>query len=171
MLLVVALSLASCTPRSAPTACPPLESEPAPAAAEALEQRISALADAGGLVSLTLTEDEATAYLRHRLVSDDAIEPRITLREETICAQMNLPCLGQRLLIVAELAPYISDGNLAVDLTTLSLQRRSVPGWLRRSAESTLNELLVELSGAALVRSVSLVDHALTLVVEMPEAR
>ncbi len=171
ILLVLAFSIVGCTPRSVPTACPPPEGEPAPAAAEALEQRFSALADAGGLVSFTITEDEATAFLRHRLLPDDALGPRITLREESICAQLDLPFLGQELRAVAELAPRVADGHLAVELMTLLLWGRAVPRWLRRSAESTINELLVELGGEALVRSATLEDHALTLVIEIPRAR
>jgi hypothetical protein len=170
VVLVLVIFLLGCAPRSAPTACPPLEIESAPATAEALEQRISAVAGAGGLLSFTIAEDDATAYLRHRLLMDDAIESRITLRSQNICAQLSLPCLGQQLPVVAELAPHVADDHLVVDLVSLSLLGRSVPAWLRRSAESTLNELLVELSGDALVQSASIEDHALTLVIQFARA-
>ncbi len=168
LLIVVASSLLGCAQSPTPAACPPLEHKPAPAAAEALEERISALAAAEGTVSITITEDEATAYLQHRLLSDNTIKPRITLRNETICVETNLPCLGRQLPVVAELTPYVADGHLAVKLTTLSLQGRRIPGWLRHSAESTLNELLVELGGTAIVRSAALQDHSLTLVIQLP---
>lgn len=122
-------------------------------------------------MSVTITEDEANAYLRYRLLLDASVEPRITLGQEAICVQTELRCLGRQVSIIAELTPEAVDGRLQVRLTSLAANGRRMPTLLRRSLESTLNELSAELSGPAVIRSAALRDGSLTLLIELPALR
>ncbi|OGO06801.1 MAG: hypothetical protein A2Y73_04200 [Chloroflexi bacterium RBG_13_56_8] len=137
-------------------------------AATSVEARVRQAIDNGDSVSIVVTNEEATSYLRLR-------QQFLPLRDAVICFKANeirlegLFALSEKteLQIQANLTASVQDGLVQVEAQDIAVNGINLPGWARNTIEKPINDALADVRPNFRVDEISPSEGSLLIEGEM----